>query len=150
MNNEQFTEIESLIDSILELINVEKESDETFDTENSEYEDQAELLHSALTSISVDDIKDNLSKEYVEGLLDIAKDYYYNTGNELIDDATYDELESFAGLENKNYVGSKSNAKHANYTVKHSFIMGSLSKIQNKEDKNYHSMIRTLGNNTCT
>ena len=135
MNNEQFTEIESLIDSILELINVEKESDETFDTENSEYEDQAELLRTALTSISVDDIKDNLSKDYVEGLLDIAKDYYYNTGNELIDDATYDELESFAGLENKNYVGSKSNAKHANYTVKHSFIMGSLSKIQIKEDK---------------
>lgn len=88
-----------------------------------------------MTSVSVDDIKDNLSKEYVEGLLDIAKDYYYNTGNELIDDAMYDELESFAGLENKNYVGSKSNAKHANYTVKHSFIMGSLSKIQIKEDK---------------
>ena len=40
MNNEQFTEIESLIDNILELINVEKESDETFDTENSEYEDK--------------------------------------------------------------------------------------------------------------
>ena len=87
MNNEQFTEIESLINSILELINAEKESDETFDTENSEYEDQAELLRTALTSISVDDIKDNLSKDYVEGLLDIAKDYYYNTGNELIDDA---------------------------------------------------------------
>ena len=33
MNNEQFTEIESLIDSTLELINAEKESDETFDSQ---------------------------------------------------------------------------------------------------------------------
>ena len=65
MNNEQFTEIESLIDSTLELINAEKESDETFDSDNSDYEEQAELLRTALTSVSVDDIKSNLSKEYV-------------------------------------------------------------------------------------
>lgn len=84
---------------------------------------------------NIDDITDILPKETISKLLFIAKDFYYNTGNILIDDYTYDKLESYIGLENKNYIGSKSSAKHANYTVKHKFIMGSLSKIQIKEDK---------------
>ena len=126
MNNS--SEIKLLIDNITELMNSNQ-------SDNSEYDEQSEILNTALISLSVNDIKSNLSKKYIEKLLDIAKDYYYNTGNELIDDAMYDELESFIDLENKNYVGSKSSAKHANYTVKHSFIMGSLAKIQIKEDK---------------
>lgn len=69
-------------------------------------------------------------KEKLE-LLNRAKDAYYNSGEEILNDTEYDELEAELGLENKNYVGSK----HGNYTVKHSFIMGSLSKIQIKEDK---------------
>lgn len=126
MNNS--SEIKLLIDNITELMNSNQ-------SDNSEYDEQSEILSTALISLSVNDIKSDLSKKYIEKLLDIAKDYYYNTGNELIDDAMYDELESFIDLENKNYVGSKSSAKHANYTVKHSFIMGSLAKIQIKEDK---------------
>lgn len=126
MNNS--SEIKLLIDNITELMNSNQ-------SDNSEYDEQSEILNTALISLSVNDIKSDLSKKYIEKLLDIAKDYYYNTGNELIDDAMYDELESFIDLENKNYVGSKSSAKHANYTVKHSFIMGSLAKIQIKEDK---------------
>lgn len=64
-------------------------------------------------------------------LLNRAKDAYYNTGEELLSDYDYDWLEAELGLENKNYVGSK----HKGYTVKHSFIMGSLAKVQIKEDK---------------
>lgn len=92
-------------------------------------------LESTINNYTVDELKNELPEEYIQILLDISKDTYYNTQQEIIDDATYDELEAFIGLENKNYVGSKSNATHANYTVKHSFIMGSLSKIQIKEDK---------------
>ena len=72
-----------------------------------------------------------MSREEKLDLLDQAKDAYYNTGEELITDAQYDALEAEMGLENKNYVGSK----HKGYTVQHSFIMGSLSKVQIKEDK---------------
>lgn len=64
-------------------------------------------------------------------LLNKAKDAYYNSGEEILSDAEYDELEKLAGLENKNYIGS---AK-GNYTVKHAFLMGSLSKSQVKEQK---------------
>lgn len=72
-----------------------------------------------------------MTREEKLDLLDQAKDAYYNTGEELITDAQYDALEAELGLENKNYVGSK----HKGYTVQHSFIMGSLSKVQIKEDK---------------
>ena len=61
-------------------------------------------------------------------LLNKAKEKYYNTGEEILTDAEYDALEEELGLENKNYVGSKS----VNYTIKHPFIMGSLSKVQVK------------------
>lgn len=98
---------------------------------NSEYFDKVRNFFNQ----NIDDITNILPKETISKLLFIAKDFYYNTGNILIDDYTYDKLESYIGLENKNYIGSKSSAKHANYTVKHKFIMGSLSKIQIKEDK---------------
>lgn len=72
-----------------------------------------------------------LSKEEKIELLTQAKDAYYNTGQQIMSDWEYDQLEAEVGLENVNYVGSKS----GNYTIKHSFIMGSLSKIQIHEDK---------------
>lgn len=124
--NEQIVEIESLINII---------SNIDTDNEQDKYEEKTEELRTELAQLTARELKLYVGKEYLEKLLDIAKDYYYNTDTELIDDATYDAIEEWVGKENKNYVGSKSSAKHANYTVKHSFIMGSLSKIQIKEDK---------------
>ena len=61
-----------------------------------------------------------------------AKEAYYN-GNPIMTDYEFDELERKLGLENKSYVGAKHNPT---YTVKHPYIMGSLSKVQvkRKED----------------
>ena len=59
-----------------------------------------------------------------------AKEAYYN-GTPIMEDFEFDELEKKLGLENKSYIGSK---KNPSYTVKHPFIMGSLSKVQIKED----------------
>lgn len=61
-----------------------------------------------------------------------AKDAYYN-GTPIMEDFEFDELEKRLGLENKSYVGAKKNPA---YTVQHPFIMGSLSKVQIKEDEN--------------
>lgn len=93
-------------------------------------------IQSTLFNSNADDIKNNLSTDEIKELLRICKDSYYNSQREIINDSMFDELESFVGLENKNYIGSKNASKHVNYTVKHSFIMGSLSKVQIKEDKN--------------
>lgn len=60
-----------------------------------------------------------------------AKEAYYN-GSPIMEDFEFDKLEAELGLENKSYIGTKHNPS---YTVKHSFIMGSLSKIQIKKDK---------------
>ena len=65
-------------------------------------------------------------------LLDDAKKAYYS-GNPIMSDQEFDELETDLGLENDDYVGTKSSSKH---TVNHPFLMGSLSKVQVKEDKN--------------
>lgn len=80
--------------------------------------------------MSIKDIE-KLSRQEKLDLLNRAKDAYYNTGEEILDDATYDALEKELGLENKNYVGSAA----GNYDVKHAFIMGSLAKTQVKEQK---------------
>lgn len=61
-----------------------------------------------------------------------AKEAYYN-GEEIMSDIEFDELEKSLGLENKSYVGAKRNNS---YTIKHPYIMGSLSKVQIKEDSN--------------
>lgn len=61
-----------------------------------------------------------------------AKEAYYN-GTPIMEDFEFDKLETDLGLENKSYIGSKHNPS---YTVQHPFIMGSLSKIQIKKDKN--------------
>lgn len=55
-----------------------------------------------------------------------AKEAYYN-GQEIMTDYEFDQLEKELGLENKSEVGSKHNPS---YTVKHPYIMGSLSKVQ--------------------
>lgn len=63
-----------------------------------------------------------------------AKEAYY-AGNPIMSDTEFDELEKELGLENQGYIGTK---KNINYSIKHSFIMGSLSKVQIKEDKNHN------------
>ena len=60
-----------------------------------------------------------------------AKEAYYN-GTPIMEDFEFDNLEEELGLDNKSYVGSKHNPS---YTIKHPFMMGSLSKIQIKVNK---------------
>ena len=74
----------------------------------------------------------NLTDDEARFLLDKAKDAYYNTGKEILNDNEYDTLEKSLGQENKSYVGSKHSE---NYTVKHPFMMGSLAKLQIHSDK---------------
>ena len=75
-----------------------------------------------------------------------AKEAYYN-GQEIMTDFEFDQLEKELGLENKSEVGTRRNPS---YTVKHPFIMGSISKVQihkNKEgnidwNKYYNEMLK--------
>lgn len=67
------------------------------------------------------------SKKQQFDLFTQAKEAYYE-GKPIMSDQEFDKLEEDLGLENKSEIGSKSK----NYTVKHPFIMGSLSKIQIK------------------
>ena len=60
-----------------------------------------------------------------------AKEAYYN-GQEIMTDFEFDTLEKELGLENKSEVGTKHNPS---YTIKHPFIMGSISKVQIHKDK---------------
>lgn len=60
-----------------------------------------------------------------------AKEAYYN-GQEIMTDFEFDALEKELGLENKSEVGTRRNPS---YTVKHPFIMGSISKVQIHKDK---------------
>lgn len=60
-----------------------------------------------------------------------AKEAYYN-GQEIMTDFEFDTLEKELGLENKSEVGTRRNPS---YTVKHPFIMGSISKVQIHKDK---------------
>src|SRR5574344_1330253 len=62
-----------------------------------------------------------------------AKESYY-AGSPIMSDLEFDQLEKSLGLENKSYIGTVSN--HIKYTKKHPFLMGSLSKVQIKEDEN--------------
>lgn len=74
-----------------------------------------------------------MDKQEKLDLYNKAKDAYYNSGTPIMSDLEFDQLEKDLGLENKSYIGSQ----HAKYTVKHSFKMGSLSKVQVLEDKNH-------------
>ena len=67
-------------------------------------------------------------------LYDKAKEAYYN-GAPIMTDAEFDQLEAYLGLENQGYIGTH---HQKSYTVKHPFIMGSLSKVQIKEDDNHN------------
>lgn len=66
-------------------------------------------------------------------LYDQAKEAYYN-GEPIMTDLEFDELENELGLENQGYVGTH---HQKSYTVKHPFIMGSLSKVQIKEGEDH-------------
>ena len=84
-------------------------------------------------------------------LLKKAKDAYYNSGEEILTDLEYDQLEKELGLENQTEIGSHS----INYTIKHPYIMGSLSKVQIKEEnetidwnKFYSEILKYVGVNT--
>lgn len=73
-----------------------------------------------------------------------AKEAYYN-GQEIMTDLEFDTLEKELGLENKSEVGT---SRNPSYTIRHPFVMGSLSKVQihkNKEGnidwKKYHSEV---------
>ena len=67
-------------------------------------------------------------------LYDKAKEAYYN-GEPIMTDAEFDQLEEYLGLVNKGYIGTH---HQKSYTVKHPFIMGSLFKVQIKEDDNHN------------
>lgn len=71
-----------------------------------------------------------LTKEEKLELYEQAKEAYYN-GQEIMSDSEFDKLESDLGLENKGYIGTHHSEE---YTIKHPFLMGSLSKVQIKED----------------
>ena len=75
----------------------------------------------------------NLSLEEKVNLYNRCKELYYIGDKESpLTDIEFDELEKELGLENKGYIGTH---HQKSYTVKHPFIMGSLSKIQVKFDK---------------
>ena len=61
-----------------------------------------------------------------------AKDAYYN-GVEIMSDQEFDKLEKELGFENKSYVGTH---HQKSYTVKHPYLMGSLSKVQIVKNNN--------------
>lgn len=77
-------------------------------------------------------------------LYNAAKKAYYD-GNPIMEDFEFDGLEKSLGLENKSYIGTRHNLS---YTIKHPFIMGSLSKIQVKESEdgtvNWESLLENL------
>lgn len=74
----------------------------------------------------------SISNDDKKLLIKYAKDAYYNTGIELMSDIEYDKLEKEVGLENKTDIGAESDTT---YVIPHPYIMGSLSKVQVKEDK---------------
>ncbi len=76
---------------------------------------------------------DNLTREEKLNLYNTSKEAYYSDGNSPLTDLEFDELEKELGLENKGYVGTH---HQKSYTVKHPFIMGSLSKVQIKKNDN--------------
>lgn len=74
-----------------------------------------------------------MTKEEKLNLYNQAKTAYY-TGEEIMSDLEFDELERELGLENVSEVGDRS--RNPSYTIKHPVIMGSLSKVQVHKDDN--------------
>lgn len=58
-----------------------------------------------------------------------ARDAYYGSGEQIMTDYEFDQLEIELGFENNSNIGTN---RSENYTVRHPFIQGSLSKIQIK------------------
>ena len=77
---------------------------------------------------------DNLTQEEKLDLYNKCKDLYYNGGESPLTDLEFDNLEKEIGLENKGYIGSNI----GKYTIPHPFLMGSLAKVQIKEDDNHN------------
>ena len=77
---------------------------------------------------------DNLTQQEKLDLYNKCKDLYYNGSESPLTDLEFDQLEADLGLENRGYIGSK----RGKYTIPHLFIMGSLSKVQIKEDDNHN------------
>ena len=82
------------------------------------------------SSIIADDM--NMTREEKLKLYNEAKEAYYN-GVEIMTDIEFDKLEKELGLENKSYVGTH---HQKSYTIKHPYLMGSLSKVQIEKDNN--------------
>ena len=82
------------------------------------------------SSIIEDDM--NMTREEKLKLYNEAKEAYYN-GVEIMTDIEFDKLEKELGLENKSYVGTH---HQKSYTIKHPYLMGSLSKVQIEKDNN--------------
>lgn len=74
-----------------------------------------------------------MSPDEKRALLAEANAVYRNSGELLLTDQQYDELERELGLENRNDVGAPNTGK---YVIRHAFVMGSLAKthILEKED----------------
>ena len=71
-----------------------------------------------------------MTREEKLELYNKAKDAYY-LGEEIMSDQEFDKLEKELGLENKSYVGTH---HQKSYTIKHPYLMGSLSKVQIVKD----------------
>ena len=67
-----------------------------------------------------------MTKEEKIELYNRAKEAYY-LGEEIMTDQEFDKLEKELGFENNSYVGTH---HQKSYTVKHPYLMGSLSKVQ--------------------
>lgn len=74
----------------------------------------------------------NLTKAEKLKLYKLAKEEYAK-GTPILEDFEFDALQEELGYENKDNTPTRTNPK---YTVKHPMIMGSLSKVQIKSDKN--------------
>ena len=74
----------------------------------------------------------NLTKAEKLKLYKLAKEEYAK-GTPILEDFEFDALQEELGYENKDKTPTRKNPK---YTVKHPLIMGSLSKVQIKADKN--------------
>ena len=76
---------------------------------------------------------DNMNYDNAEKLELLSRaNEAYRDGNPIMGDAEYDELEKELDLENANEIGEKHSSE---MTIRHPFIMGSLSKIQVHADK---------------
>ena len=67
-----------------------------------------------------------MTREEKLELYNKAKDAYY-LGEQIMSDQEFDKLEKELGLENVSYVGTH---HQKSYTIKHPYLMGSLSKVQ--------------------